>query len=219
MSDALEEIARHRVVPVVVIDDVRRVAAVARGLHDGGLPIAEVTFRTPAAREAIAAMAADPQMLVGAGTVLTAGHVDDAVDAGARFIVSPGVSRAVIRHCGELGVPVIPGAVTASEIMQALDQGIDLLKFFPAETAGGVAAIKALSAPFPQCRFVPTGGVNAGNAASYLDLRCVTAVGGSWMVPTDAVSTGDSAAIAALVRDAVSVVAAVATAATRGEPT
>jgi 2-dehydro-3-deoxyphosphogluconate aldolase/(4S)-4-hydroxy-2-oxoglutarate aldolase len=181
-GSALELIGRLGVVPVVVLDDPAAAAPLAGALVDGGLPIAEVTFRTAAAAQALAVMARDPRLLVGAGTVITVDQVDRAVEAGARFIVSPGFSAAVVARAAELGVLALPGVATAGEIMAALAAGVSTVKFFPAETSGGVAAVRALAAPFPGLRFVPTGGITAESLPAYLAVPAVTAVGGSWMV-------------------------------------
>lgn len=179
-----------RIVPVVVTDSVAQAGGIAAALVAGGLPVAEVTFRTPAAADAIAAMTDRGDILVGAGTVLNAAQVDRAVAAGARFIVAPGVSRAVVERAREHGVPVIPGAVTATEIMAALDLGLDTVKFFPAEASGGIAALTALAAPFGGVSFLPTGGIGQANLTSYLTHPQVIAAGGSWMLPGDAVAAG-----------------------------
>ncbi|MEU8242523.1 bifunctional 4-hydroxy-2-oxoglutarate aldolase/2-dehydro-3-deoxy-phosphogluconate aldolase [Actinoplanes missouriensis] len=176
----------HAVVPVVVLDDPGRAAALGEALAGGGLPIAEVTLRTPGALAGIAAMAENPDLLVGAGTVLTAAQAEAAVEAGARFVVSPGLSRAVVERCRALGVPVLPGVATATEVLAAADLGLDAVKFFPAATSGGAPAVAALAAVFADMRFVPTGGITAANAGEYLALPSVLAVGGSWMVPRDA---------------------------------
>lgn len=170
------------IVPVVVLDDAADAAPLAAALVAGGLPVAEVTFRTAAAREALTAMAADSRMLVGAGTVLTTEQVDQAMAAGARFIVSPGFSDAVVRHCLQRGIPVFPGVATAGEVQRAFEAGLRTVKFFPAEAAGGLAALKAIGAPFGMMRFIPTGGIGPETAAGYLRLPAVVAVGGSWMV-------------------------------------
>lgn len=203
MTALLDQIATARLVPVVVLDDAARAAPLAEALVAGGLPVAEVTFRTAAAVESIRAMAANPEMLVGAGTVLTVEQVDAAVDAGARYIVSPGFSVSVVRRARERGVLALPGTVTATEVQAALGEGLTAVKFFPAETSGGAAAIKALSAPFADVRFVPTGGIGPKNVAEYLALPCVLAVGGSWMVPRDVVAAGDFARITDLTAEAV----------------
>jgi 2-dehydro-3-deoxyphosphogluconate aldolase/(4S)-4-hydroxy-2-oxoglutarate aldolase len=190
-SDVLTALGRHRLVPVVVLDDAADADPLGRALVDGGLPVAEVTFRTGAARDSIARLAKRGDILVGAGTVLTLEQVDLAVDAGAVFVVSPGLSRAVVDRCLERGVTPLPGAVTATEIQAALEMGLSTLKFFPARVSGGVEAVKALSAPFRDVRFVPTGGIDADDCAEYLRLPSVLAVGGSWMVPRKAISDGD----------------------------
>ena len=203
MPETLDRLAAARLVPVVVLDDAAHARPLAGALAEGGLPVAEVTFRTAAAAEAIAEMAADGRVLIGAGTVLTPAQVDQAVDAGARYVVSPGFSRDVVDRCAERGVLALPGAVTATEIQAALAAGITTVKFFPAETSGGAAAIKALSAPFGDVRFVPTGGIGPTNLAVYLDLPAVTAVGGSWMVPRDLIAAGRFAEVTAKVAEAV----------------
>src|SRR5699024_5526617 len=181
-AELLEQLGAARLVPVVVLDDASSADPLAQALVAGGLPVAEVTFRTAAAPEAIRAMAARGDMLVGAGTVLTPEQVDAAVDAGARYIVSPGFHAPVVQRAQERGVLHLPGAVTASEVQAALAAGLDVVKFFPAETSGGAKAIKALAAPFGGLRFVPTGGIGPANLPEYLDLPSVLAVGGSWMV-------------------------------------
>lgn len=201
--DVLAALSAARLVPVVVLDDAADADALAGALVAGGLPVAEVTFRTAAAQDSIRAMAARGDILVGAGTVLTAAQVDQAVAAGASYIVSPGLSRAVVERCAELGVLALPGAITATEIQAALELGLTTVKFFPAGTSGGAAAIKALSAPFVGLKFVPTGGVGPKNLADYLTLPAVAAVGGSWMCPRDLVKAGDFAAITARTKDAI----------------
>jgi 2-dehydro-3-deoxyphosphogluconate aldolase/(4S)-4-hydroxy-2-oxoglutarate aldolase len=205
----MEELAARRVVPVLVLDDAARADDVAEALVTAGLPVAEVTFRTAAAADAVRAMARRRDILVGAGTVVTAAQVDEAVEAGARFVVSPGFSRSVVRRCADLDVPVLPGVSTASDVMAALEEGLSTVKFFPAEASGGLPAIRALSGPFPQVRFVPTGGIGPGNAAEYLALPSVLAVGGSWMVPGTAIRAGDVETVARLTREAVALAAAV----------
>jgi 2-dehydro-3-deoxyphosphogluconate aldolase/(4S)-4-hydroxy-2-oxoglutarate aldolase len=207
MTDILDQLVATRLVPVVVLDDAASAAGLGRALVEGGLPVAEVTFRTAAAAESIRVMAADERLLVGAGTVLTPAQVDEAVDAGARFVVSPGFSRAVVDRCAERGVLALPGAATATEVMAALEAGLTTVKFFPAETAGGAAAVKALAAPFGGVRFVPTGGIGPANLADYLAIGAVAAVGGSWMVPRQAIADGDFAAVSALAAEAVALAA------------
>ncbi|WP_454728902.1 bifunctional 4-hydroxy-2-oxoglutarate aldolase/2-dehydro-3-deoxy-phosphogluconate aldolase [Cellulosimicrobium protaetiae] len=204
----LEAIARARVVPVVVVDDAEQGVLVASALRDGGLPVAEVTFRTAGARAAIEAIAREvPDVLVGAGTVVNAAQVDEAVEAGARFLVSPGLSVDVVRRAQEVGVPILPGVATPSDIIAALDLGLGAVKLFPANVVGGPAAVKAFSAPFPGLRFVPTGGVSAANLLDYLALPSVLAAGGSWMVDAALVRAGDTAEITRRTREAVELAA------------
>jgi 2-dehydro-3-deoxyphosphogluconate aldolase / (4S)-4-hydroxy-2-oxoglutarate aldolase len=198
----LDAVVARRIIPVVVIDKADDARPLAAALIDGGLPIAEVTLRTPAAARAIAIMAAVDGMVVGAGTVIRADQVDEAVAAGAEFIVTPGLSASVVARCVALGIPVVPGVSTATEIIAALDLGLNVLKFFPAEACGGIAALRALAAPFSDVRFIPTGGLNTGNAASYLALPAVAAIGGSWMVDPAHVASGDFAAVGRLAAEA-----------------
>ena len=188
--DISDSIAAGGIVPVVVLNDPAAADPLAAALLHGGLRCAEVTFRTDAAVDAIKAMAAHPDMLVGAGTVLTPAQVDQAVEAGARFIVSPGFSAAVVAHCRARGVPVFPGVATPTEIQMALEAGLDTVKFFPAEQLGGAPMVKALSAPFRGVRFIPTGGVTSANLRDYLALPSVLAVGGTWMVAPDLLAAG-----------------------------
>jgi 2-dehydro-3-deoxyphosphogluconate aldolase / (4S)-4-hydroxy-2-oxoglutarate aldolase len=202
-AEVLSSLSAARLVPVVVLDDAADADGLAGALVGGGLPVAEVTFRTAAAQDSIRAMAARGDILIGAGTVLTPAQVDQAVAAGARFVVSPGLSRAVVERCQEHGVLALPGAVTATEVQAALELGLTTVKFFPAGASGGAAAIKALAAPFGSVKFVPTGGVGPGNLAEYLALSAVAAVGGSWMVPRDRVKAGDFTGIRQLTEDAV----------------
>jgi 2-dehydro-3-deoxyphosphogluconate aldolase/(4S)-4-hydroxy-2-oxoglutarate aldolase len=202
-TDVRKALSAARLVPVVVLDDAADADALAGALVAGGLPVAEVTFRTAAAADSIRAMGARGDILVGAGTVLTAEQVDQAVAAGASFVVSPGLSRAVVERCAELGVLALPGAVTATEIQAALELGLTTVKFFPAGTSGGPAAIKALAGPFGDVQFVPTGGVGPANLADYLAIPAVAAVGGSWMVPRERVKAGDFAGIQQLTAEAV----------------
>lgn len=204
--DTLSVLTAVRLVPVVVLDDAADAGPLGAALVAGGLPVAEVTFRTSAAADAIRTLADRGDMLVGAGTVLTADQVDLAVAAGASYVVSPGLSRAVVERCGEHGVLALPGAVTATEIQAALELGLTTVKFFPAGTSGGPAGIAALSAPFPGLRFVPTGGVGPKNLADYLGLAAVLAVGGSWMVPRDRIASGDFEGVRELTAQAVDLV-------------
>jgi 2-dehydro-3-deoxyphosphogluconate aldolase/(4S)-4-hydroxy-2-oxoglutarate aldolase len=180
-----------RLLPVVVLTDADDAGPLGESLLDGGLRCVEVTFRTDAAAAAIQTLAKQSEMLVGAGTVLTRDQVDQAVDAGARFVVTPGFGPAVVRRCQELGVPVFPGVASATEIMMALDAGLETVKFFPAEQLGGVAMVKALAAPFRSVRFIPTGGVTTANLAGYLANPAVLAVGGTWMVAPDLLAAGE----------------------------
>jgi len=206
-------VTENRIVPVVVINQATRAESLGEALVAGGIPVAEVTFRTDAAPEAIRRMSANADLLVGAGTVLTVDQVDQAMDAGAQFIVSPGFSAAVVQRAQHHGLPVFAGAVTPTEIMAALDLGLTTLKFFPANLYGGPAALKALGAPFPQVRFIPTGGISVDNLAAYLSLPNVAAVGGSWMVPVDVIDAGDMATIQRLCAEASAAVSAVGKAA------
>lgn len=188
---------------MVVIDDARDAPPLADALKRGGLPCAEMTLRTPAAEDAIKAVAADPQILVGAGTVLNTAQASRVIDLGARFVVTPGFSLAVVRHCQARGIPVFPGIATATELMMALDAGIETVKFFPAERLGGIATLKALAQPFHMMRFIPTGGVSAANLADYLAHPAVPAAGGSWMVSPKLISGGKFDEIAKLTAEAV----------------
>ncbi len=197
----LARLSGHRLVPVVVIDDARTADSLGDALVAGGLPVAEVTFRTAAGLESLRRLAARGDLLVGAGTVFTPAQVDEAVAAGAEFIVSPGLSRAVVERCLEHDVLVLPGAVTATEVQAALEMGLSTVKFFPAESSGGTAAVRALTAPFTDVGFMPTGGIGPDNLADYLSLPAVRAVGGSWMVQRDLL--GDTARVTEMVRQAV----------------
>jgi len=184
--EILAQIRQTKLVPVIVIDDAADAVPLAAALSDGGLPVAEVTFRTAAAGVALRLIAGErPDILAGAGTVLNVRQAQEAVDAGARFIVSPGFGPAVVDWCLEHGVPVFPGVCTPTDIQAALDRGLGTLKFFPAEPAGGVAYLKAICAPFGGVQFIPTGGVSAANVGGYLGLKQVIACGGSWMAPAD----------------------------------
>ena len=198
------------VVPVVVIEDVKDALPLAKALVEGGLSCAEVTFRTEAAAEAIRQMTeAYPEMLVGAGTVLTTAQVNEAVKAGAKFIVSPGFDPEIVDYCLAREIPVLPGCATPSEVAQAVKRGMEVVKFFPAEQAGGIAMIKAMSAPYTQMKFMPTGGINAKNINSYLAFDKILACGGSWIAPTDKIESGCFAEITGLAREAAAMVAAV----------
>src|SRR5262249_49965208 len=175
-----------RVVPVITIDDPENAAPLARALSAGGLSCAEITFRTPRAADAIRRISAEvPDLLAGAGTILTPAQVDDARDAGARFIVAPGFNRRVVEHCLSVGLPVYPGIATPTEVEAALELELRTLKFFPAEPMGGLTYLKAIAAPYVGVSFMPTGGISASNVASYLAYDRVVACGGSWMAPAD----------------------------------
>jgi 2-dehydro-3-deoxyphosphogluconate aldolase/(4S)-4-hydroxy-2-oxoglutarate aldolase len=191
------------VIPVVTIDDPDHAVPVARALVAGGIPIIEVTLRTGRALEALAAIAADvPEILAGAGTVRTPRQADDAVERGARFIVSPGASLGLLQHLMSLPVPALPGVATVSETLTAFEHGFTELKFFPAGPAGGPSYLSALAAPVPDARFCPTGGVTPDNMAAYLALPNVPAVGGSWLTPGNLLAAHDWAQITALAQDA-----------------
>ncbi|RIX28498.1 bifunctional 4-hydroxy-2-oxoglutarate aldolase/2-dehydro-3-deoxy-phosphogluconate aldolase [Amnibacterium setariae] len=207
MSAATAVLGRVRVLPVVSLTDAALARPLAEALLAGGLPIAEITLRTPAGLAAIAAAAAVPGFTVAAGTVLTAEQVDACVDAGAGMIVSPGLDDAVVARAQERGAAAVPGVATATEVQRALAAGCTDLKLFPAGLLGGPDLIRALGAPFPQVRFVPSGGVSAATAPDYAALPNVLAVSGSWMVPADAVAS-DPARITALAREAVAAVSA-----------
>ena len=199
-----------RILPVVVLEDADAAEPLAHALLRGGLPVAEITFRTAAAEDALRRMAEVPEMLVGAGTIVNANQVDVAVQAGAAFIVSPGLSRAVVERAGEHGVPVFPGVATATEVMAALDLGLRVLKFFPAQTLGGVAALKALAAPFAGVAFIPTGGITGESVASYLALPSVAAIGGSWMVASTLLASRQFGEVERLAAEAVAAAGAAA---------
>ncbi|MGQ3550110.1 bifunctional 4-hydroxy-2-oxoglutarate aldolase/2-dehydro-3-deoxy-phosphogluconate aldolase [Streptomyces rochei] len=191
------------VVPVVVVDDLADAVPLARALVAGGLPAIEVTLRTPVALNAIRAIAAEvPDAVVGAGTVVTAEQVAEVVAAGARFLVSPGWTDALLTAMRDSGVPFLPGVSTTSEVVALLERGVREMKFFPAEAAGGTAYLKALAAPLPQARFCPTGGIGPASAPRYLALPNVGCVGGSWMLPKDAVADRDWGRVEALAREA-----------------
>jgi len=206
MSSLIEQLATHRLVPVIAIENADQADPLAGALVAGGLPVAEVTFRTAAAADAIRAMSARGDLLVGAGTVLTTAQADEARDAGATFIVSPGLNPKVVRHCLDVGLPIIPGISTPSDIELALDHGLDVVKFFPAEAFGGLQTLKAISAPYGNVRFMPTGGITPENVASYLAFPKVIACGGSWMVKPALYAGGDFAPVEKAVRAAVALV-------------
>ena len=202
--DILKQLSLIGIVPVIAIDDAADAVPLAQALCEGGLPCAEVTFRTAAAAEAIANMTkAFPDMLVGAGTVLTNEQVDRAVAAGAKFIVSPGLNPETVRHCQEIGIPVCPGTSNPSDIEVALSLGLKTVKFFPAEAAGGLKYIKSIAAPYVDVTFMPTGGISEKNLLDYLSFKKIICCGGSWMVPKDAIAAKDWDRIRGLVSSAV----------------
>ena len=190
-SDVVTRLRSIRVVPVITIGDPAHAVPLARALAAGGLPCAEVTFRTAAAAESIARITAEvPELFVGAGTVLTPTQADAASEAGAQFIVAPGFGPRVVEYCQSRAIPVFPGIATPTEIEAALEMGLRTLKFFPAEAMGGLAYLKAIAAPYVEVSFMPTGGINAANIASYLAFDRVVACGGSWMAPADWIAAG-----------------------------
>lgn len=207
MNEVLKKIGEIGIIPVVVLDDAKDAEPLAKALIEGGLPCAEVTFRTAAAEEVIRKMStAYPDLFVGAGTVLTIEQVNRAVDAGAKFIVSPGLNPEIVKYCVQRGIPVCPGTCTPSEVEQALALGLDTVKFFPAEPAGGLGFIKAMAAPYTGVKFMPTGGISAKNVREYLAYDRILACGGSWMVKKDLVKAGDFEKITELVREAADIV-------------
>lgn len=198
-----EKLASIGIIPVIKINDAEKAVPLAHALCAGGLPAAEVTFRTPAAAEAIRRIRAEvPAVCVCAGTVLNAETAERAVEAGAEAVISPGTNPAVVKWCLEMGVPVIPGCATPTEVEACMRMGLDFVKLFPAEVVGGVAMLKALSGPYSHMAFMPTGGVSPENAAAYLAQKNVVCCGGSWMVPEKLLESGDFAAIERLARAA-----------------
>ena len=207
MNEVLMKIGQMGIVPVVVLNDVKNAVPLAQSLINGGLPCAEVTFRTEAAQQSIAEISKHfPQMFVGAGTVLTTEQVDRAVDAGAKFIVSPGFNPKVVEYCIKKGYPVTPGIMTPTELEMALAFGLDVVKFFPAENAGGLKMIKAMAAPYTKMKFMPTGGINPQNVREYLQCDKILACGGSWMVKGDLINSGNFAEIEKLTKEASQIV-------------
>ena len=207
MTDLLEKLGVLGVVPVVKIERAEDAVELGRALLAGELPCAEITFRTVAAEEAIRRIASGlPEIIVGAGTVLSVDQADKAVSAGARFIVSPGFNQKVVDWCLQNEIPVTPGVMTPTEIDMALDLGLNILKFFPAEAIGGIAVLKAISAPYGGVKFIPTGGINQNNLADYLALPSVHCCGGSWLVKANLISAGKFDEITELAREAMSVV-------------
>lgn len=207
MSTIFEKFSKIGIIPVVVLEDAKDAEPLGKALMEGGLPCAEVTFRTAASEEAIKIMTEKfPDMLVGAGTVLTTEQADSAIAAGAKFIVSPGLNPDVVAHCVKKGIPVTPGTCTPTDVEKALTFGLDVVKFFPAEPAGGLDFIKAIAAPYVGVKFMPTGGINANNVRDYLKYDRIIACGGSWMVKGDLIKAGDFEKIKELTAEAAGIV-------------
>jgi 2-dehydro-3-deoxyphosphogluconate aldolase/(4S)-4-hydroxy-2-oxoglutarate aldolase len=203
MNEVLVRIGELGLVPVVKIEDANDAVALGKALLDGGLPVAEITFRTAAAEEAIQRLSQElPEVFVGAGTVLTVENVKKAVGAGAKFIVSPGFNPKVVGYCVENNIPITPGINSPTQIEMALEYGLEVVKFFPAEASGGLALLKAMSAPYGAMKFIPTGGINANNLNTYLAFPKVHACGGSWMVKADFISSGNFDEITRLTKEA-----------------
>ena len=202
MKNLLECLAALKLIPMVVMDKAEHAGAFGDALVAGGLPVAEITFRTPAAEQAVRALARRGDVLVGAGTILTIEQADRAIDAGARFLVAPGTNPRIVEHVLKRGVPMVPGIATPSEIELAISLGVTALKFFPAETMGGVAALKAFAGPYPDARFIPTGGITPELLPNYLQLKSVVACGGSWLAPRELLAAGRFDAIAVLIERA-----------------
>jgi 2-dehydro-3-deoxyphosphogluconate aldolase/(4S)-4-hydroxy-2-oxoglutarate aldolase len=210
MKTIEEQFHEFGVVPVVVLEDAKDALPLAEALTEGGLPCAEVTFRTEAAEASIRLMSEKyPEMLVGAGTVLTIEQVDRAVAAGAKFIVSPGFDPEIVDYCLDKKIPVFPGCITPSEVAQAVKRGMKVVKFFPAEQAGGVAMIKAMAAPYTMVKFMPTGGISAKNLKDYLSFDKILCCGGSWMVKGDMIRNGEFDKIKELTKEAVELAASI----------
>jgi 2-dehydro-3-deoxyphosphogluconate aldolase/(4S)-4-hydroxy-2-oxoglutarate aldolase len=206
-DEIVNRLRQHRLIPVIVIDDPGSAPSLGRALAAGGLPCAEVTFRTVGARASIERLVAEcPDLLVGAGTVLTPEQAMEAEKAGARFIVSPGFGPAVVDYCLDRGIPVFPGVATPTEIEAALSRGLRVLKFFPAEPLGGIKYLKAISAPYSSVEFIPTGGIGLLNLAEYLRFPRVVACGGSWLAPPERIAEGDFDGIEKAVRGAVELI-------------
>jgi 2-dehydro-3-deoxyphosphogluconate aldolase/(4S)-4-hydroxy-2-oxoglutarate aldolase len=203
MWEKFKKVIGHRIVPVVAIQEVENATPLAEALIAGGLPCAEITFRTAAAEAVIESMAGRGDMLVGAGTVLKIEQVKMAIDAGACFIVAPGFNPKVVEYCIKHAIPVTPGVATPTDIEKAIGFGLDIVKFFPAEAFGGLKTLQAISAPYTMMKFIPTGGINAGNVAEYLRHPKVAAVGGSWMVSSSLISGGQFETITRLTKEAV----------------
>lgn len=206
MSTLNDKLKAIRVVPVIAINDANKAVKLAQVLIENGLPCAEVTFRTADAVQAIKNMReAYPEMLIGAGTVLTTAQVDDAINSGCDFVVSPGFNPTTVRYCQQRDIAIVPGVNSPSLVEQAMEMGLDTLKFFPAEPSGGVNMLKALSAVYP-VKFMPTGGVNPKNVNDYLGLSSVLACGGTWMVPNDLIDNEKWDELAALVKEVANII-------------
>lgn len=207
MNDVVTRVQETGVIPVVVLNDVKDALPLAKALVEGGLPCAEVTFRTAAAEESIRTMKENyPEMLLGAGTVLTTEQVDRAVNAGAEFIVSPGFDPEIVDYCISKNIPVLPGCITPSEVAQAVKRGLTRIKFFPAEQAGGLPMIKAMCAAYTNVKVMPTGGISAKNLGEYLSCDKIFACGGSWMVKGDLIKAGEFDKIKEMTKEAVELV-------------
>lgn len=206
MHNFREQLGKIKIVPVVAIEESENANNLADALVEGRLPCAEITFRTAAAADSIRIMAKRGDILVGAGTVITVSQAKQAVDNGAKFIVSPGFVTKVVEYCVDNRIPVLPGICTPTELCLALEYGLNVVKFFPAEAYGGLATLKALSAPFANMRFVPTGGISASNVSEYLNFKKVLACGGSWMVKSDMISKQNFDEITKLTLEASSIV-------------
>jgi 2-dehydro-3-deoxyphosphogluconate aldolase/(4S)-4-hydroxy-2-oxoglutarate aldolase len=202
MIDILQRLAELKIVPIVVIDKAEHAAPLGEVLVAGGLPVVEVTFRTPAAEQAVRTLANRDYLLVGAGTILTTEQADRAIDAGAQFLVTPGTNPKVVEHAVKRGLPIVPGIATPSEIELAMSLGAAALKFFPAETMGGVAALRAFIGPYANTQFIPTGGITPELLPNYLAVKQVLACGGSWVAPREFLATGRFDVISALIEDA-----------------
>ncbi len=200
------QLTRHKIVPVIALEKASQAGPLAEALVAGGLPVAEVTFRTAAAAESIRIMADRGDLLVGAGTVLTTQQVDQAREAGATFLVSPGFNPKVVKHAQQVGLPIFPGVATPTDIEQALEHGLTVVKFFPAEAFGGLKTLKAIAAPYGQMKFIPTGGIGPENVKTYLAFNKILACGGSWMVQPSLYVTGDFSPVEKAVREAVTLV-------------
>jgi 2-dehydro-3-deoxyphosphogluconate aldolase/(4S)-4-hydroxy-2-oxoglutarate aldolase len=205
MHPVIDRLASIRLMPVIIIERAEDAWPLAQALKAGGLPCAEVTFRTAAAEAAIRAIAKDKDICLGAGTILQADQVDRAIAAGAAYIVTPGFNAKVVRRCRELGVPVFPGVATPTEIQMALDEGVDVVKFFPAESMGGIKTLKAIGAPYSMLRFIPTGGIDLAKLPEYLAYKAVIAVGGSYMVAPELLRNGNWDEVTRLSASAVAV--------------